>query len=195
MPIRVVTAPGESPVSLTEAKAHLRLEESADDAYVTVLIEAARVHVEKTCERGLVLQTVELTAPPLFGVESVSLPGGSLADVPQVEVRYLDPNGVLTLLAASVYFTLAGGDAKPGKLHLVPGNTWPAMAERPDSLRVLYRVGWATAAAVPAPLRHAVLLVVSQLYEHRTPEITGTIATSLEFSLDALMAPFRFRGV
>jgi len=192
---RVVTEPAESPVSLVEAKAHLRLEESGDDTYVATLIETARLYVEKTCERGLVLQTVELTTARLCGVQSLPLPGGSLAATPAVVVQYLDEDGDLQTLDSAEYFTLAGGDAKPGELHLVPDSTWPAMSPRPDALRVRYAVGWATAAAVPAPLKHAVLLVISQLYEHRTPEVTGTIATTLALSLDALMAPFRFRSI
>lgn len=195
MPVRVVTPPNESPVSLSEAKAHLRLEESVDDAYVTALIDGARVYVEKTCERGLVLQTVELIAPPLCGEASLSLPGGALADTPQLQVQYLDTNSVLQTLDAAKYYTVSGGDAKPADLHLIYPNIWPDMALRLDAVRVQYRVGWANAAAVPAPLRHAVLLLLSELYEYRTPEVTGTIVTKLGFSLDALMAPFRFRSL
>lgn len=195
MALRVVTPPAESPVSLIEAKAHLRLEESVDDTYVTSLIEAARLYVEKTCERGLVLQTLELTRPRLLSIASLVLPGGALADTPQVVVTYLDADGVLQTLSSAEYYTVAGGDARPGTLYLVPDSTWPDMIDRPDALKVQYRVGWSTAATVPQPLRHAVLLVVSQLYEHRTPEVTGTIATTLEFALDALMAPYRFRSI
>lgn len=192
---RVVTPPADPPVSLAEAKAHLRLEETADDAYVTTLIDAARLYVEKVCGRGLLLQTVELISPPPCGYEVLALPGGALADTPQLQVQYLDVASVLQTLDASKYYTVSGGDAKPADLHLVRWNIWPWMAPRADALRVQYRVGWATAAAVPAPLRQAVLLVLSQLYEFRTPEVTGTIATTLEFSLEALMAPYRFRSV
>jgi uncharacterized phiE125 gp8 family phage protein len=193
--IRVITAAAGAPVSLAEAKAHLRLEESVDDVYVMSLIETARLYVEQKCERALLLQTVELTTEELDWTEPMSLPGGHLADDPQVVVQYLDIAGALQLLASTEYYTLSGGDACPGELLLVPMATWPVMADREDAIRVQYRVGWATAAAVPAPLRHAVLLVVSQLYEHRTPEVTGAVATTLAFSLDALMAPYRFRGI
>jgi len=192
---RVVTPPAESPVSLSEAKAHLRLEESVDDAYITTLIDSARVYVEKACDRGLVLQTVELLGPPLCGDEELSLPGGALADTPQLQVQYLDANSVLQTLDAAKYYTVSGGDSRPADLHLIYPNLWPQMAPRFDAVKVQYRVGWANAAAVPAPLRHAVLLLLSELYEYRTPEVTGTIVTKLGFSLDALMAPFRFRSL
>lgn len=195
MALRVVTPPAAPPVSLAEAKAHLRLEEDVDDTYVLALIEAARVHVEKTCARALVLQTLELKVPPACGTGAVQLVGGSLADTPQVSVKYLDANSVEQTLAAEKYCTVSGGDARPGALHLVAGESWPEMADRPDALSVQYRVGWANAAAVPASLRHAVLLLVSQLYEHRTPEVTGTIATRLELAFDALLSPFRFMEI
>lgn len=192
MALRIVTPPAALPVSLVEAKAHLRLEEDVDDTYVTALIDAARVHVEKVCQRALVLQTVELVAPPLSGDSSLMLPGGRLADTPAVSVHYKDSDGVEQELDAASFFTVDGGEARPGSLFLEAPTTWPVMSGRPDALRVRYSVGWANAAAVPAPLRHAVLLLVSQLYEHRTPEVTGTVATRLELAFDALLSPFRF---
>lgn len=194
MPLRVVTPPGTTPVSLVEAKAHLRLEESVDDAYVAAIIEAARSHVEKTCERALVRTTVELTtpAPECLG-DAVRLLGGSLQAAEDVlSVSYLDTDDVLQSLALVDVAVVLGGDSSPGLL-LPASGSWPTMSARPDALRVQYRVGWPTAAEVPAPLRHAVLLMVSQLYEHRTPEVAGSLATSS--ALEALMAPYRIRSI
>lgn len=197
MTLRVVTPPGATPVSLLEAKVHLRLEESLDDSYVSTLIEAARSYVEKTCERALVRTTVELTtaAPETWGAV-VRLVGGALQSTADVlSVTYLDTADVVQTLPLADVAVVLGGDATPSLLLPAYGVSWPLMSERPDALRVQYRVGWATAAEVPAPLRHAVLLMLSQLYEHRTPEVTGTIASTLALSLDALMAPYRFRSI
>lgn len=193
MALRVVTAPAALPVSLSEAKDHLRLEEDVDDAYVLRLIDAARVHIEKVCRRALVLQTVEWVGPPLCGAASLSMPGGRLADTPAVSVKYLDGSGVEQVLDPSGYYAVDGGEAEPA--CLMPASSWPTMASRPDALRVRYSVGWADAASVPTALRHAVLLLVSQLYEHRTPEVTGISVAQLELTLDALIAPFQFRSI
>jgi uncharacterized phiE125 gp8 family phage protein len=46
-------------------------------------------------------------------------------------------------------------------------------------------------ADVPAPVKHAVLLLVAHLYEQRTPEITGTIVAKVAFAVDALLSPYR----
>ncbi|PZR07073.1 MAG: hypothetical protein DI536_28880 [Archangium gephyra] len=193
MALRVVTPPSDTPVSLIEAKAHLRLEESADDAYVEQLIESAASHVAVTCERALMQQEVELiSVSPWRSDGAVRLIGGALhneADL--VRVAYLDGNDVEHELPLTSCFLVPGGTATPAALF--PKASWPTMSSRPDALRVRYRVGWATAAEVPAPLRHAVLLVVSQLYEFRTPEVTTSIATS--GALEALLAPYRFPSI
>jgi uncharacterized phiE125 gp8 family phage protein len=54
MPVRLVTGPAEEPVTLTQAKSHLRLDTSLDDAYVASLIVAARQYIERVCWRGVV---------------------------------------------------------------------------------------------------------------------------------------------
>ena len=74
MAIRLVTPPTLEPVSLAEAKAHLRLEETRDDVYVQALITAARQHIEKVCWRGLLTQTIELELPSFRGADNLDLP-------------------------------------------------------------------------------------------------------------------------
>lgn len=189
---RVVTAPASEPVSLSEAKAHLRLEESADDTYVTTLIAAARTHIEKACARGLVLQTIELLKPG-FLAEGLALEGGHLATTPNLVVKYLDEDNVEQTLGASNYYVVTGGEHGPARLYLEPDGEWPELADRVDALRISYRVGWDTPAAVPASLRQATLLLVSQMYEHRTPEVAGVLA-QVQFAVEALISPFTFWG-
>lgn len=225
MSLRIVTQPSQEPVTLAEAKAHLRLEESHDDSYVTACITAARQYIEKVCWRALLQTTFELSQgsfrgedkeeslpewatlapsfPQSFSQPStlsptgrfqpfIELPRGHLADTPAVSVVYFDESNAQQTLATAAYQVQSRGeDCGRVWLNAAAGYSWPTVYSRPDAVRVTYTVGWSTPANVPGPLKQAVLLLVSQMYEYRTPEITGTIATTLQFTIDALTSPYR----
>lgn len=194
MPARVVVPPSTEPITLAQAKAQLRLEESIDDTQVETMIKGARSHVEMACGRALLLQTMELVAAGFVDENGcpLRLAGGHLADDPQAVVTYLDTDGVEQTLASGFYVSSgSAADAGPGRLHLMPGSSWPAVASRVDAVRVRFRVGWATPEEVPQDLRHAVLLMISHMYEHRTPVAAGG-ASELPLGFDALLNPHRF---
>jgi uncharacterized phiE125 gp8 family phage protein len=184
--LRVVTPPAAEPVTLAEAKAHLRLESAEDDTYVSALIQAARQHVEEVCWRGVVTQTREAVLEGFPDCEAVELPGGNLGAVSSVV--YVDVDGAEQTLATSAYE--ADTVSVPGRLVLAYGASWPSTRSQWNAVRVRYTVGWEVA-DVPMPIRQAVLLLVGQMYEHRVPEITGTIVSGVSFAVDALLAPYR----
>ncbi len=189
----VVVQPSEEPISLEEAKKHLRLEDDVDDDEVEAAIQAARDHVERVTGRGLLLQTLELELGPTRD-RFVALPGGHLADLNTVVVQYVDEALQVQTLNPSSYYATRDGNADkgPGKLFLSSGVEWPAMAARNNSLRIRYQVGWANRDALPKNIGHAVKLLVSHFYENRTPVVTGTIAVEVPMAVDALLDPVRF---
>lgn len=207
MPVRLITAPASEPVTLDEAKAHLRLESAADDAYVEQIITAARQHVEELCWRGLVTQTWELVLEAFAGqdalelprwtrrhfhmAEPLVLPRGNLAELPEdapaiSSVKYIDPNGVERTLESTEY--TADSVSVPGRILPAYGKRWPDTRDQWDAVRVQYVVGWA-AEQVPAPLRQAVLLVLAEMYERRTAEV-GVMPAVV-----ALCEPYRLNRV
>lgn len=185
MILRLVTPPASEPVTLAEAKTHLRIEHTLDDTYITALIKAARMHAEQICWRGFITQTWELVLdgfpPDTIGV---ILPKGRVASI--TSVKYIDTNGVEQTLAATVYDL--DDDSEPGRLLLGYNQDWPSTRDQWDAVRIRYVVG---AAAAAEPVKQAILLLVSQMYEHRTPEVTGTIVSPVKFAVDALLAPYR----
>jgi uncharacterized phiE125 gp8 family phage protein len=88
MGLKLVTPPAIEPVTLAEAKAHLRLDTESDDGYVPALITAARERVELFLRRALITQVFECTVddfpahdraidlprPPLQSVEWIKYP-------------------------------------------------------------------------------------------------------------------------
>ena len=61
MGLKLVSPPVFEPITLAEAKTHLRLDTCTDDAYVSALIIAARERVELFLRRALITQAFEYT--------------------------------------------------------------------------------------------------------------------------------------
>ena len=60
MALVMTAAPSVEPISLAEAKAHLRIDASDEDALLTSLITAARMFVERTLSLALVTESWSL---------------------------------------------------------------------------------------------------------------------------------------
>ena len=109
----LIAGPGEEPVTLAEAKAFCRIDASDDDALVTALIAAARLHVEGLTGRALITQTWRLTltcAPRL--VELPVIPAIALVEAPDGAV--LQGDAVLLVgggTDVTIDYTAGYGDA------------------------------------------------------------------------------------
>ncbi len=205
MPIELITPPASEPITLAEAKDHLRLESDLDDAYVEVLISAARSHVEQACWRAMVTQTFDLVLDGFRGEDLagapmpcrpyLELPRGNLGEI--VSVIYIDAAGAEQTLSTSAYEV--DTVSRPGRIRLAIGQEWPStQSPKWDAVRIQYTVGWDFVAEVwqgPTPLRQAMLLLISQMYEHRTPEVFGS-TSQIQFAVDSLLRPYRLaRGM
>jgi hypothetical protein len=95
MALKLITAPIAEPLTLAEAKAHLRVDESDDDALIEALIVAARQGAEHITQRALMPQTWEL-ALDQFESE-IRLPKAPLASV--IGVKYVESSFPYTITA------------------------------------------------------------------------------------------------
>ncbi len=55
--VEVTSAPAVEPLTVAEAKAHLRVDHTSDDSYIESLIKAARVTCENFQNRAYITQT------------------------------------------------------------------------------------------------------------------------------------------
>lgn len=179
---RLITPPSAEPVTLAEAKKHLNLEITDDDAYVTALIVAARQYAEEYCWRALLTQTWERVSDRFE--DPMRLGKGNVQSI--TSVTYLDDAGLRITLPAATYVL----DTISSSLRLAHGNSWPGVRSQWDAVIVRFVAGW-TEADVPQTVKQAILLLVSQMYEHRTPEVTGTIVSPVRFAFEALLSPYR----
>lgn len=190
-PIRTV-APETAPVSLTETKAHLRVDFDDDDTLITSLIDAATAHVDGwtgVLGRALVMQTwrqdfccfrprLRLPLAPASSITSTT---------------YYDGDNVQQTLSADIYQLLT--DARGPFVTPKPDQIWPGSYDREDAVSVTYVAGYGDADAVPAPIRAAILLIIGHLYENREASTLGVTAELVPMAVDALLVPFRRVGL
>ena len=85
----------------------------------------------------------------------------------------------------------------PGRVTLGYGQSWPTPRDEFSAVRITHVCGYGTSGDdVDLNLRHACLLMISNMYENREPVIAlpGINAISLPLSIEALMRPFVIWG-
>lgn len=167
------------PLTLTDAKLHLRVDGNTEDALIAALCTAVREDAENDCNRAFVNGpfTLKLGA---FPCDRIVLPVG-VANVANVSISYVDSDGASQTLDASGYTVLQRQDDFP---EIVPvyGTTFPDTRCQPDAVIVTFASG---DAAVPEAVKASMKLQLAYLFEHREPTTPET------FAIDALRRPYQ----
>lgn len=186
MTIYLLAGPAEEPVSLAEAKAFLRLDDTVEDTLVTTLVTAARLHVEGTTARALIAQTWRLVLDCWPAERSVRLPVAPL----------------MSLTAVTAYDEAATPhDLDVGQFDvdvatprlLVPAQLdgMPALRAR-QGLQVDYVAGYgADPEDVPADLKQAVLALVAYWFEHRDTAVLSGPGNGEPSGFERLVGGYR----
>jgi uncharacterized phiE125 gp8 family phage protein len=193
MKYKVTTPISTEPISLEEARAHLRIEafgsplEHPDDAYVTALISVARSWCEQYTQRALATQTIELVADDFM--KSLALPFAPIQSVSSVE--YIDTDGATQTLATSVYAL----DEYANEIKLKYNQQYPATQAINNAVTVTYIAGYTNGESpdsypLPASIKAAMLLIIGHLYENRQ-ENTSVNMNSLPMGVMLLLTPYR----
>jgi uncharacterized phiE125 gp8 family phage protein len=188
MPLVLTAGPAVEPVSLAEAKAHLRLDGTAEDPLVGSLILTSRLHVETTLGLALVTQSWSWFLDAWPRRRGVELPLKPLQSI--TAVRLYDEAGAPTTVAPGTYFLDGAGN--PPRLVRQGTLVWPRPARTANGIEIAFTAGYGNAAAdVPQPIRQAILLLVAHWYEHRTPLEVGSQAEPPPGMVADLLAPYR----
>lgn len=204
MPLQLVTPPTAEPVSLAEAKLHLRVDFPEDDALIASLISAARQAAETITGRQLVTARWRLVldsfpGPSLMGVPAglpFSLPGHAIL-LPKcpvqsvVAIDYLDMAGITQTMPPTEYTVDAA--CEPARVTPVFGRIWPIPLPQIGAVGVTFDAGYGAAASVPEGLRSWIKLRVGSLYAHREElavSSRGSRIDPLPF-IDGLLDPYK----
>jgi len=186
MAIKLITPATTEPVSLVEAKLHLRVDHSTEDTKISGLIKAARELAEDATWRAMITSTWELRldAWPRMPLELPRAPLQSISSI-----KYVDEAGVEGTVASSVYDCDTASE--PGRLFFKANQSWPGVTLYPfGGVRIQFVAGYANAAAVPEKVKAAILLIVGHLYENREQVIvaSGLSPVDLPLGIHTLLA-------
>ena len=183
-----IAPPVNSPVSLADLKAHLRITSDDEDALIGACLDAAVAVLDAQgwLGRGIITQTWSESFPSQT-FAGLRLPLTLRQAVDLVAVDYRDADGVAQS-ATLADFTLYDGAENP----FVLSDAWPTVGVFPDALTVTYRVGFGeNAADVPAPICQAIKLLAAHYFEIREPVVIGAVVSSVPLSVDALCNAYR----
>lgn len=178
----LLTPPAREPLTLTEAKAFLRVEHEDDDAVITALIAAARTHVEAMTRRALLMQTWRfvLDAWPRGGRFAPRI--GPLRSL--LAARVFDADGEAREIDGESFIVDAAANAIAAPCFALPA---PGRAQAGIALDVVCGFG-TEAEDVPADLRQALRMLLAHWYDNRAATVDGA---ALPAGVGALLAPYR----
>ena len=179
------------PVSLAEAKMHLRVDAADEDGLIAGLIAAATAHLDGwagVLGRCLCEQTWRQDFDRFARV--LRLPLGPVASIASVTWR--NAAGQVATVAGANY--LLRHDAAGSYLRFRDDFDFPTDLHCTAAV-IATSVCGTSPEDTPAPIKAAMLLLVGHWYRKREDVVTGTIATQLPASVSALIAPYRRVGI
>ena len=197
MKYRITTPPSIEPVTLAEARTHLRIEpygsplEHPDDTYISSAISVAREFCEQYLERALATQTITMVADNFS--KPLLLPNAPIQSV--TDITYVDENGATQTLATTVYEL----DTFGNKIRLKYDQVYPNTRVQEDAVTVTYVAGYTNGESpdtypLPAPIKAAMLLIIGNQYENRQQDVLGSTRisfNSLPLGVYNLLQPYR----
>lgn len=201
--LELVTGPAAEPVSLLEAKAHLRVDVADDDILLVGLIKAARQWAETFTRRGFVTQEWKLLLDEFPTAQSGEAGESGLIRLPLppaqsiTSVQYVDSNGATQTVAAADYTLDKAGE--PARLVPAFGKSWPSARAVPNAVTVTFKAGYGTpgispddsVSKVPEAIKTALKILIGHWYEHREAVSEEQPLMPVPMALESLLWPYR----
>jgi uncharacterized phiE125 gp8 family phage protein len=188
MALVLTSGPAIEPVTLAEAKSHLRVDGTAEDTLVGSLIITSRLHIEAALGLALITQGWSVFIDDWPPGREVRLPLRPVQTVTAVRLYAADES--LQAVAADTY--LLDGAGTPARLVRRGNGAWPRPTRPANGIEIAFVAGYGNAAAdVPAPIRQAILLLIAHWHEHREPVEIGASSVRVPQMVSDLLQPYR----
>lgn len=160
MSLKIITQPVTEPITLEEAKAHLRVTHAEEDACISTLIIIAREICEAKTLQALAPQTWRVTLDRFpSAIELVMTPVTSI-----LSIKYRDYNNDIQTLSPSSYRLDNSNDFTSAWALPADGYTWPTTYDSINAVELDYVAGYT---AAPASYKQWMLLTIGHFYRNR----------------------------
>lgn len=186
--LKQTSGPGAEPITLAEAKSHLRISGTDENDLINGLIQAAREMAETYTKRQLITATYTAKYRDFPDSEgSIQIPRTPLQSVSSI--TYVDNQGSTQTLSTDVYEVL--DDDVEAWVVLKPLQSWPEVqAEKKQAVTVTFVAGYGNAgSSVPAAAKSAMLMLIGHLFENRESVSAGgfnKLPLATEILLDSI---------
>jgi len=188
MPLVLTSGPAVEPVTLAEAKAHMRVDAAAEDTLIASLLVTSRLHVESALGLALITQSWSYFLDAWPPGAQLPLPLRPVQSIAAVRLYAADSS--FTTLAPETY--LLDGAGAPARLIRNGALAWTKPGRAANGIEIAFTAGYgAAASAVPAPIRQAILLLIAHWHEHREPIAVGAPGTPVPSMVSELLQPYR----
>ena len=163
--LKLITAAADVPVTLTEAKAHLRVDFSTDDTLISTLTKVATEYCERRLARAIITQTWEQYLDEFpCDTDTIEVKLPTLQTL--TSIKYYDSDNVLQTWDASNYEVDA--ISEPAKVRLASGKSFPGTYDRLNAVIIKFNAGYGAASTnIHETIRQAIKLLISHFYENR----------------------------
>lgn len=206
----IITAqPTAEPVTVNDVKLFGNIiDDNSWDQQITPLIPAARAWVEQYLRRQLMPATFQMTmdrfpyltvldpmnqANPKFDNANyyygsperfaIWVPRPPLQSI--TSIVYYDTTSTTQTLSTSSY--VVDAVSEPGRIMPVYGAFWPGTLIRPNAVTITFQAGYASAAAIPQPIKFAIIRLVNLWFN----ETGQNESTDVPLGIRSLLYPYR----
>lgn len=185
--LRVITAASTTPVSLDEARVHLRRDDFDDDEAIKAYLAAATAQAQNHVQRRFVTQVLEYVLTSWC--RCIELPVAPVKVDGVVSIKYVDTAGALQTLDPALYVVRGSGPSV--SITTKFGSAWP-FVDRDASEPIVIRFTAGDAPENVEPnVKSAIKLILGHLYENRANVMVaaqGLQAIELPQGAEALLA-------